>query len=180
MAEEQVEDRNPSNALRDAAEHFREKQLPLWARDPLQQVSPRNLPNWTSVAFTLLPSFVTSYFRPNSTARPKRLHDTAYLDGLRGVAAFIVYLHHTQMQYNYESLYGYGSIAGADHILQLPFFKLLNAGPGAVALFFLISVGVLDSYYTTSQYCFQETDVDFLLGIRTKPQDLKTHLREPK
>lgn len=140
MAEDQVDDQKHSSALRDAAGHFREKQLPRWARDPFEQVSSRNLPNWTSVAFVLLPSFVTSYFRPNSTARPKRLHDTAYLDGLRGVAAFIVYVHHTQMQYNMESLFGYGSNPTANHILQLPFFKLLNAGPAAVALFFLISV----------------------------------------
>lgn len=147
MAEDQVDDQKHSSALRDAAEHFREKQLPRWARDPFEQVSSRNLPNWTSVAFILLPSFVTSYFRPNSTARPKRLHDTAYLDGLRGVAAFIVYVHHTQMQYNMETLFGYGSHPTANHILQLPYFKLLNAGPAAVALFFLISVRLLSIYY---------------------------------
>lgn len=147
MTEEQVDDHKPSSALRDAAEHFREKQLPRWARDPFEQVSSRNLPNWTSFAFALLPSFVTSYFRPDSTARPKRLHDTAYLDGLRGVAAFIVYLHHTHILYSFDSLYGYGAVAGANHILQLPFIRLLNAGPAAVALFFLISVCLMSSYY---------------------------------
>lgn len=140
MADERIEEHEQSTALRDAAEHFREKQLPRWARDPLQQVSSRTLPGWRSVALFLLPSFVSSYFRPNTTARPKPLHDTAYLDGLRGVAAFIVYLHHTQIMYSFDSLYGYGAVEGANHILQLPFFKLLNAGPASVALFFVISM----------------------------------------
>lgn len=144
MAKEQIveHDQMDAPALRDAAEYFGEKQLPRWTLEPFQQISSRNLPNWTSIGFTLLPSFVSSYFRPNPTSRPKRLHDTAYLDGLRGVAAFVVYLHHTHMMYSMESLYGYGSKPGATHILQLPFVRLVNAGPAAVALFFLISVCV--------------------------------------
>ncbi|KAJ4393816.1 hypothetical protein N0V93_003031 [Gnomoniopsis smithogilvyi] len=152
MTEERVEDREQSTALRDAAEHFREKQLPRWAREPFQQVSSRSLPKWTTVALFLLPSFVSSYFRPSTAAKTKPLHDTAYLDGIRGIAAFIVYLHHTQIMYSYESLYGYGAIAGENHVLQLPFFKLLNAGPASVALFFVISGYVLSLKTLTHIY----------------------------
>lgn len=145
MAEERFDQ---ATTFRDAADSFREKQLPRWARDPFQQVSSRTLPSWaSSTLFFLLPSFVSSYFRPNPTARTKPLHDTAYLDGLRGVAAFIVYLHHTQLMYNFDLLYGYGSVAGATHFLQLPFVRLINAGQGSVSLFFVISVwNLLDAH----------------------------------
>lgn len=130
-----------SSTFRDAADFFREKPIPRWARDPFQQVSARALPNWASSwLWFLLPSFVSSYFHPNPAARAKPLHDTAYLDGLRGVAAFIVYLHHTQLMYRFDSLQGYGSNPGANHILQLPFVRLLVAGQASVALFFAISV----------------------------------------
>ncbi|KAJ4414071.1 hypothetical protein N0V82_008145 [Gnomoniopsis sp. IMI 355080] len=160
MTEERVDEHEQSTALRDAAEHFREKQLPRWARDPFQQVSSRSLPNWSSCALSLLPSFVSSYLvRPNPTARTKPLHDTAYLDGLRGVAAFIVYLHHTQIMYSYQSLYGYGSAEGQTHILQLPFLKLLNAGPASVALFFVISGYVLSIKTLTHIYEHQNDKI---------------------
>lgn len=172
-------DQRKAPASWDAAEYFGEKRLSRWTREPFQQVSSRSFPIWTSIGHTLLPSFVSSYLRPNSAARTKRLHDTAYLDGLRGIGAFVVYLHHTHMMYSMDGLYGYGSKAGANHILQLPFIRLVTAGPGAVALFFLISVCV-ENNYSRSQGRLRETDFDFdRLGICTQPQDLDAHPREP-
>ncbi|CAN8097556.1 unnamed protein product [Discula destructiva] len=122
-----------------------EKLLPPWARDLCQQVFSKAPFSWAlSALFLVLPSFVASYFRPNLAARKKPLHETAYLDGLRGVAAFIVYLHHTHMMYKgHGALYGYGSNPEAFEFLQLPFVRLITAGQASVSIFFVISGYVL-------------------------------------
>lgn len=174
-----TEDRNDqSSSFRGAADHFREKPIPQWARDPLQQVSSRLQRHWiSSLLLFFLPSFVSSYFRPNSsTARTKPLHETAYLDGLRGVAAFVVYLHHTQLMYRRDSLYGYGSIPDSRHFLQLPFFRIIVGGQAAVTLFFVISVRNWDAL-------LPEGHIRRLTlpspGIRAQHQDAEPNIREP-
>lgn len=43
------------------------------------------------MTFALPPSFIQRRIRPDVT-KPERQHPTLYLDGLRGVASFIVFL----------------------------------------------------------------------------------------
>lgn len=87
----------------------------------------------------LLPSFVSS--RLSHHERPRggdRLSPTAYLDGMRGLAAFIVFFCH----YFYSSFTiadGWGSNDANYDIMKLPFLRLVYAGPPMVAVFFIIS-----------------------------------------
>lgn len=87
----------------------------------------------------LLPSFVSS--RLSHEYRPRggeRLSPTAYLDGMRGLAAFIVFFCH----YFYTSLRiaeGWGSNDSNYELFKLPFLRLVYAGPPMVAVFFIIS-----------------------------------------
>ncbi|KAL5411313.1 hypothetical protein PMIN03_004910 [Paraphaeosphaeria minitans] len=90
------------------------------------------------------PQFLT--MRPGSPK--KRLRPTAWLDGLRGFAALIVYLHHNQLwahdsQGNtiYENAFGY---EGRHHFAALPFVRhFFSGGHFAVSIFFVISGYVL-------------------------------------
>lgn len=87
----------------------------------------------------LLPSFVSS--RLSHEYRPRggeRLSPTAYLDGMRGLAAFIVFFCH----YFYTSLRiaeGWGSNDSNYELFKLPYLRLVYAGPPMVAVFFIIS-----------------------------------------
>lgn len=87
----------------------------------------------------LLPSFVSS--RLSHHERPRggdRLSPTAYLDGMRGLAAFIVFFCH----YFYSSFTiadGWGSNGANYDVMKLPFLRLVYAGPPMVAVFFIIS-----------------------------------------
>lgn len=85
----------------------------------------------------LLPSFVSSRFSHHERT-PARLGPTAYLDGMRGLAAFIVFFCH----YFYSSFViseGWGSGDANYDIFKLPFLRLVYAGPPMVAVFFIIS-----------------------------------------
>ena len=109
---------------------------------------------------SLLPRFLISGARNenNTNKAPKQTRFTR-LDGLRGVAAFVVFTSHTL--YGYDNIIFYGDGA-PDHIaeqcgididanryndrsrfMQLPFIRLLYAGSPAVAIFFIISGFVL-------------------------------------
>lgn len=87
----------------------------------------------------LLPSFVSS--RLSHHERPRggdRLSPTAYLDGMRGLAAFIVFFCH----YFYSSFIiadGWGSNDANYDLFKLPFLRLVYAGPPMVAIFFIVS-----------------------------------------
>ncbi|KAL2257362.1 hypothetical protein VTK26DRAFT_280 [Humicola hyalothermophila] len=69
---------------------------------------------------------------------------TAFLDGLRGLAAFVVYLHHTIGNFDRTVLaHGFGE-GGHWYVGSLPFVRILfNGGNAAVALFFVLSGYVL-------------------------------------
>lgn len=80
----------------------------------------------------------------------EKLRPTAYLDGLRGFAAFLVYWHHhelwahvpVQTQY-IESSFGY---RGRHHFAALPVVRIFfHGGHFAVATFFVISGYVLSA-----------------------------------
>ncbi|KAK3403468.1 acyltransferase family-domain-containing protein [Sordaria brevicollis] len=107
-------------------------------------------------AFFLLPSFLQTRIRGrtdfDSTApghqkkgggnsqieKPRALSPTAYLDGMRGIAAFSVFLCH----YFYTCFViaeGWGSGGSNYYFLKLPFIRLFYSGPPMVCIFFVIS-----------------------------------------
>ncbi|KAL8393600.1 hypothetical protein RB595_003370 [Gaeumannomyces hyphopodioides] len=93
---------------------------------------------------TLLPSFVADLMWPDQ--RPGwRLHATSYLDGLRGIASFIVFFcHYTEENHKYMvPSYGLNPDGQASSFLQLPFFRIAFSGRPMVHVFFVISGFVL-------------------------------------
>lgn len=106
----------------------------------------------------MIPSFLTS----RSSGEPEKLYPTAYLDGMRGLAAFAVFLCH--LSYTLFAItHGYGQVdvfkegeeipddserissgkisrpGDNERFIQLPFIRLLYSGPPMVAIFFIIS-----------------------------------------
>lgn len=65
-----------------------EQPVPKWIRDQKRRPWGSLSPIFATLLF-LLPSFVVNRFRKTTASR---LHPTAYLDGLRGVAALFVYV----------------------------------------------------------------------------------------
>ncbi|KAF3798768.1 hypothetical protein GCG54_00008223 [Colletotrichum gloeosporioides] len=95
----------------------------------------------------LLPAFVVSpfiYFTrpPSNEPQRKRLSHTAYLDGLRGVAAFVVYIFHFSYLWFPDLAWGYG-FEGHRMFLQMPIIRALHSGRASVTVFFVISGFVL-------------------------------------
>ncbi|RSL78710.1 hypothetical protein CEP51_007959 [Fusarium floridanum] len=65
---------------------------------------------------------------------------TDWLDGLRGVASFFVFLFHHTMYGHPGLLWGYGAPGENKHlVMQLPFIRLIVHGRAMVAIFFVIS-----------------------------------------
>ena len=109
-----------------------------------------NSPTWRPIRMSrwslgvVRPAILTT--RPGSPKKPTRR--TAWLDGLRGIAAFAVYLHHHQLwargihgNYVFENSFGF---KGQHYFSALPFVRFLfSGGHFAVALFFVISGYVL-------------------------------------
>lgn len=90
-----------------------------------------------------------SFFRPAFLSRQhqsKSLRSTAYLDGLRGLAAFLVYVTHhigTAHEFGAPIQSGFGA-NGNYSLLTLPFLRVLFTGSHfAVPVFFVISGFVL-------------------------------------
>ncbi|KAM0260817.1 hypothetical protein ACHAQJ_002584 [Trichoderma viride] len=86
---------------------------------------------------------------PDAFSVPEKLRPTAYLDGLRGFAAFLVYWHHHELWVHgwtktnpiFENGFGYD---GKYHMVALPFVRnFFTGGHYAVATFFIISGYVL-------------------------------------
>jgi peptidoglycan/LPS O-acetylase OafA/YrhL len=92
----------------------------------------------------LLPSFVTN--RLYGRSRPKSIippRPTAYFDGLRGVAALIVYIFHYSYLWFPVLRNGYGSSEENNYFWQLPIVRVIHSGRASVTIFFLISGYVL-------------------------------------
>lgn len=94
----------------------------------------------------LLPSFVADalWSDNKSPLATHKLHPTSYLDGLRGLAAMIVFLcHYTEENHPYlVPTYGLNR-DGTSSVLQLPFIRILYSGRPMVHIFFVISGFVL-------------------------------------
>ncbi|TVY85912.1 hypothetical protein LAWI1_G008891 [Lachnellula willkommii] len=94
--------------------------------------------------FGLLPSFVQRRVRPLAT-KQQRLHPTSYLDGLRGVASFIVFMgHYTEENIGwFTEPYGLYEDGAPSSPLQLPGIRVLYCARPMVHIFFIISGYVL-------------------------------------
>lgn len=88
--------------------------------------------------------------KSSGSTQPEKLRPTAYLDGLRGFAAFLVYWHHHELWAHVppqlttlESSFGFG---GFHYFAALPVVRnFFHGGHFAVAVFFVISGYVLSA-----------------------------------
>lgn len=113
----------------------------------------------------------------NYKSPPNRLRSTAWLDGLRGIAALEVVIYHYSERWGDIDV-GYGS--GGDDtrtLLRLPFVRALyDSGAAMVCLFFIISglvltqrvVTALHKHDLNSAYSFLSSSV-FRRGLRLFP-----------
>jgi peptidoglycan/LPS O-acetylase OafA/YrhL len=76
----------------------------------------------------------------SSTATVPKLRPTAALDGLRGLAAFSVFLGHIIFSYSILGDYGYGQGKEGtnNRLMQLPLVKLMWSGHPMVVIFFVV------------------------------------------
>ncbi|KAH7140729.1 acyltransferase 3 [Dactylonectria macrodidyma] len=85
----------------------------------------------------LIPSFLQGWRTPEQS-RPAKKGPTAYLDGVRGLAAFTVFLcHHSFQAFSVDE--GWGCNGGFYRIMRLPILRLLYAGRPSVSVFFVVS-----------------------------------------
>jgi hypothetical protein len=87
---------------------------------------------------SLKPSFLQTSSR-SASSRPQR--STAWLDGVRGIAAFLVFIYHFQHMFHNAYWYGYGSNSGIDDywLIQLPIIRLIANGQTQVSTFYVLS-----------------------------------------
>ncbi|CAG8975906.1 hypothetical protein HYALB_00006524 [Hymenoscyphus albidus] len=93
-------------------------------------------------AHGIIPSFLQ---RKTISAKQQRLHPTSYLDGLRGVASFIVFMgHYTEENIGwFAEPYGLYEDGAPSSPLQLPLVRVLYSARPMVHIFFIISGFVL-------------------------------------
>ena len=94
----------------------------------------------SKLVITLAPSPLLWYLG-HSRAPPRTYSSTAYLDGIRGVAAFAVYVQHfaTPFQPSMLGLLDARTSWSVFQIFQLPILRVIYSGSFAVAVFFVIS-----------------------------------------
>lgn len=92
--------------------------------------------SWLSHFVWLLPSFLHP---SHGVSSGRRTSPTAWLDGLRGVAAFIVVWHHSSLVYFPWSIHDAWRDSENGLFVQLPLVRLVIAGIPAVCIFFVIS-----------------------------------------
>ena len=71
--------------------------------------------------------------------KEKPLHPTAYLDGLRGVAALVVYIFHFGYMWFPFLRDGYGAPGSDNSFWQITGVRVFHSGRGSVTLFFVLS-----------------------------------------
>jgi hypothetical protein len=94
---------------------------------------------------TLKPSFLHQPLPTHNSRPPRALHSASYLDGLRGVAALIVFIDHFTIHCFENMKFGYGSSPENNHSIQLPILKLVYSGRASVGVFFVV-IGFVLSY----------------------------------
>lgn len=96
----------------------------------------------TNFGRELLPSFVVSNIKAKKLEPEKRkLHPTAFLDGIRGFACLFVVFFHLVYAWYPRHHYGFGYPGdGKNHyIIQLPIIKVIYSGASMVHVFFVVS-----------------------------------------
>lgn len=97
----------------------------------------------------LLPSFLHFASDQSTDAKPaKSLHPTAWLDGMRGVAALLVYVYH--LSYSTHDVDTAWTYDGKRSFLRLPLIRFFYNGHFMVAIFFVLS-GYALSYKPVKQ-----------------------------
>ncbi|KAL1879204.1 hypothetical protein Daus18300_001783 [Diaporthe australafricana] len=81
--------------------------------------------------------FVPSFLQ-TGPAEPKRLHSTAWLDGMRGISALCVVIYHSTLLWFTWDLHA-AYVPGTLQVFKLPVIRLLISGPPHVAIFFIVS-----------------------------------------
>ena len=92
--------------------------------------------------YSRLPMYSPEESREHDNNAQRLSSPTAYLDGLRGLAAFFVFVHHFSKDPFPWLLFGWGSKRDdvvQHYILQLPIVRLVHSGGSMVAIFFVIS-----------------------------------------
>ncbi|KAI4721431.1 hypothetical protein E4T48_02286 [Aureobasidium sp. EXF-10727] len=105
--------------------------------------------SWKHLLFFLLPTFIQSHYLPCRTGQKRPLHPTAWLDGMRGVAAFCVFMDHLSYS-NHDTYTAYGYESSNYEFFKLPFLRFLYTGASQVAIFFVVS-GFALSYKPVKQ-----------------------------
>lgn len=107
--------------------------------------------------FLLLPSFVQNSIRPSlQPDSGKPLHPTAWLDGMRGLAALFVFMQH--LSYPIHDVFSaWTPEQDYNHFLRLPLIRFFYDGAFMVAIFFVLS-GYALSYKPVKQMRNAETD----------------------
>ncbi|KAL2064349.1 hypothetical protein VTL71DRAFT_4843 [Oculimacula yallundae] len=97
------------------------------------------LPGWAKTILTVLkPSFL----KPQNSKQPlRKITPTTYLNGVRGLAASLVYIQH--LLYAHWLHAGYSISPPNNHLIQLPIIRLLFSGRFMVSIFFILSGYVL-------------------------------------
>lgn len=85
-----------------------------------------------------------------------------YLDGIRGLACFIVYVWHFSWPYQPQIFYSYGLDEKSRGFFQLPFVSLLYAGDAMVRVFFVLSGFILSERLMT---CHKNGDIAKLADV---------------
>ncbi|KAF2276503.1 uncharacterized protein EI97DRAFT_42014 [Westerdykella ornata] len=80
-----------------------------------------------------------SFLDRSTDAKP--LHTTAWLDGIRGVASFFVFIYHFQHLFHTSFYTGYGGNNGKNDywLIQLPIIRLIFTGGPMVSVFWVLS-----------------------------------------
>ncbi|KAI2602078.1 acyltransferase [Hypoxylon sp. NC1633] len=112
-----------------------------WAATAKTYCNGLRLSSWSSTIYRtgifLLPSFV-HHRCARDRLRAEKLHPTAYLDGMRGLAAlFVFFCHNFYTAFRIADGWGHDNVN--HEIWRLPFVRLLYSGPSMVCIFFVIS-----------------------------------------
>jgi peptidoglycan/LPS O-acetylase OafA/YrhL len=90
-----------------------------------------------STFFALLPSYVRRRLR-NESVKPARESPTSYLNGFRGIMAYLVFVRHFSLPWQPDLDYGFGQGENHTGIFRLPVLRVLYSGP-YVAVFLVVS-----------------------------------------